>query len=243
MDFAKKILLNPHLAHIYTFAELHYFVTISYHLHWCWLCSDVNSFCGRLFMGAISIFHHGWVTAIEKVFSSPRRNVSIFFGNILRSVTKSNVLFAVYASTASNIVSLRLIQSTWFHFKNISVWDSFEMFLKSFCPLSRIWIFVSGCVWRWWRTLPWSQISDQRRIKSAPTFFSLDNSHCSSPTFSFGDSNCSFHLSFSPWWVRKPASTPCASQLWHQYSFLHRDENIQTFVCVKKIRISDSGLL
>ena len=31
--FAKKILLNPHLAHIYTFAELHYFVTISYHLH------------------------------------------------------------------------------------------------------------------------------------------------------------------------------------------------------------------
>ena len=74
------ILLHPHLAHRYTFVELHYFVTISYHLHWCWFCSDVNSFCGRLFMGAISIFHHGWVTAIEKVFSSPRRNVSIFFG-------------------------------------------------------------------------------------------------------------------------------------------------------------------
>ena len=94
-------------------------------------------------------------------------------------------------------------------------------------------LWVALCVWRWWRILRWSQISDQRRIKSAPTFFSLDNSHCSSPTFSFGDSNCSFHLSFSPWWVRKPASTPCASQLWHQYSFLHRDENIQKKLCQK----------
>ena len=118
----------------------------NWYWRWCWSGPDVNSFCPRLFMAAISIFHHGWVTAIEKVFSSPRRNVSIFFRNILRSVTKSNVLFAVDASTASNIVSLRLIQSTWFHFKNISVWDSFEMFLKSFCPLSRIWIFVSGSV-------------------------------------------------------------------------------------------------